>query len=113
MARKEATSKQSKYGSLKTWNEKGLLNVGDKLDGYYIDKEEFTSKYGVGEVYIILKEDGSMIKVMGQTDIKNKMAEVPVKAHVWIEFEGLVETTKGAKKAYKIEFDDEDVIKDF
>lgn len=112
MARKEATSKQSKYSGLKTWNEKGLLKEGDKLDGYYLDKEVFTSKYGEGEVYIILKEDGSMIKVMGQTDIKNKMAEVPEKAHVWIEFEGLVETAKGAKKAYKIEFDDEDVIKE-
>ena len=75
MARKQAVSKQSKYGDLKTWNEKGQLKEGDQIDGYYIDKEVFTSKYGEGVIYILLLNDGKMIKIMGQTDIRNKMEE--------------------------------------
>lgn len=112
MARKQAVSKQSKYSDLKTWNEKGQLKEGDSIDGYYIDKEVFTSKYGEGVIFILLLNDGKMIKVMGQTDIKNKMEDVPEKSHVWIKFAGLVETSKGAKKSYEIEYDDEDVIKE-
>lgn len=112
MARKQAVSKQSKYSDLKTWNEKGQLKEGDSIDGYYIDKEVFTSKYGEGVIYILLLEDGKMIKIMGQTDIKNKMEDVPENCHVWIKFDGLVETSKGAKKSYTIEYDDEEVIKD-
>ena len=112
MARKEAVSKQSKYSDLKTWNEKGQLKKGDKIDGYLYDKEVFNTKYGECVVYILLGSDGNMVKIMGQTDIKNKMADVQEKDHVWIEFEGLVETSKGAKKSYKIEYDDEDVLKE-
>ena len=112
MSRKQAVSKQTKYSDLQTWNEKGQLKEGDSMNGYFIDKEEFDTKYGKCVVFIFLKEDGTKIKVMGQTDTKNKMEDVPQGAMTWIKFDGLVETSKGAKKSYTIEYDDEEVIKD-
>ena len=43
MARKTAESKLSKYGDLATWNKKGEIKEGDTLEGYYVDKEEFST----------------------------------------------------------------------
>lgn len=107
MAKQEAISKASKYADCPTWNEKGKLNAGDMIDGYFVDKEEFTTKYGEMSVYIIETKDGN-VKITGQTDIRAKFESVPMGSHVWVTFEGLTETSRGAKKTYKIEFDDED-----
>ena len=108
MAKKTAISKASKYADCNTWNEKGKLNANDTIDGYYVDKEEFTTKYGDMVVYIIETADGELVKILGQTDIRAKFGEIPMGCHIWVTFEGLTETSRGAKKTYKVEFDDED-----
>ena len=108
MAKQTAVSKANKYADCKTWNEKGKLNVGDAIDGYYVDKEEFTTKYGDMVVYIIETAEGENVKIVGQSDIRGKFANIPMYCHVWVKFEGLTETDRGAKKTYTVEFDDED-----
>ena len=115
MARKVAESKAGKYQDLDTWNKKGQLKEGDFLEGYFVDKEEFTTKHGDMIVYIIAIEKNSLVKIVGQTDIKNKFDEIPMGAHVWVEFKGLTETKNGAMKTYEISYDDEDIkeLKDF
>ena len=112
MARKTAEAKASKYSGLDTWNKKGEIKEGDTLEGYYVDREEFNTKFGDMVVYIIEKNDGQLIKVTGQTDIKSKFESVPAGAHVWIEFKGLTETKNGAMKTYQIDYDDEDIKAD-
>lgn len=110
MAVKEAIAKEYKYKDVEVWNKRGKLHEGDKLDGYYIAKEDFESKkYGPGTSFIIKTSNG-LAKVMGQTDIKAKMATLPLGCHVWFEYVGLVETDRGSKKAYKINYDDEDIV---
>ena len=106
--RKTAESKAGKYSDLETWNKKGLLKEGDTLEGYYIDQENFDTKYGPMVIYIIEESDGSKIKVTGQSDIKGKIADIPLGSHVWIRFDGLTETKNGAMKTYTIDYDDED-----
>lgn len=108
MAKKEAISKVGKYQDLDTWNKKGSLQEGASLEGYYIDKDEFDTKYGKMVLYILEQKEGGLIKVVGQTDLKSKFDSIPMGSYVWIEFVGLVETSRGAKKAYKVEYDDED-----
>lgn len=108
MAVKEAIAKEYKYKDVEIWNKRGKLHEGDKLEGYYIAKEEFETKFGPAASFIIQKADGSLMKVMGQTDIKAKMATIPLYCHVWFEYVGLIETDRGSKKAYKINYDDED-----
>ena len=106
--RKTAESKVGKYADLDTWNKKGL-NEGDSLEGYYIDKESFNTKFGEMIVYIIERLDGTQIKIAGQTDIKSKFEDIKLGSHVWVTFEGLTETKNGAMKAYTVDYDDEDV----
>ena len=109
MARKTAEAKASKYSGLETWNKKGEIKEGDTLEGYYIDREEFNTKFGDMVVFIIEKNDGQPIKVTGQADIKGKFEDIPRGARVWIEFKGLTETKNGAMKTYQIDYDDEDI----
>lgn len=108
MARKTAESKAGKYSDLDTWNKKGELNEGDELEGYYVDRDEFNTKHGEMVIFVIKKLDGTCIKVTGQTDIKSKFEDIPAGSHVWIKFDGLMETKNGAMKSYTIEYDDED-----
>ena len=35
---------------------------------------------------------------------------IPKGAKVWITYDGLTETKRGAKKSYTVEYDDEDVL---
>lgn len=109
MARKEAKASSSDYIGMPFWNAKGNLNEGDQLEGYLIDKEEYTTKFGETTSYIVEKLDGEKVKVAGQADIKAKLANVPMGSHIWVEYMGLTETVRGAKKTYTIDFDDEDV----
>lgn len=108
MARKTAVSKVSKYIDVPVWNEKGKLEAGSTVSGYYIDKEDFTTKFGEGCSFILETTNG-LVKLMGQSDIKNKFVDIPAGAMVWVTFDGLVETSKGAKKGYTVEYDDEDI----
>lgn len=106
--RKTAESKVGKYTDLDTWNKKGELSEGDTLEGYFVDKESFETKFGEMVVYIIEQLDGTKIKITGQSDIKVKFENIPVGSHVWVTFAGLTETKNGAMKTYTVEYDDED-----
>lgn len=106
--RKTAESKSGKYADLDTWNKKGELTEGDALEGYYIDREVFNTKFGEMIIYVIERTDGSKVKVAGQSDIKSKFENIPLGSHVWVIFDGLTETKNGAMKSYTIEYDDED-----
>ena len=110
MARKELESKAGKYADIETCNKKGSIKEGDTLEGYLYDRDSFNTKYGTMYIYVIEKLDGSLIKLVGQKNIVSKIDEsVALGTHIWITFDGLVETANGAMKNYKIEIDDEDV----
>lgn len=110
MAKKELESKAGKYADLETWNKKGSIKEGDTLEGYLYDRDSFNTKYGTMYIYVIEKLDGTKIKLVGQKNIVSKIDDdVKVGTHIWITFDGLVETSNGAMKNYKIEIDDEDV----
>ena len=109
MAFQEAVAKSGKYQNCETWNAKGKLNPNDQLEGYYWDREDFTTKYGDMSI-IIIKVGDEFVKVVGQSDIKGKFAEIPFGVKVQITYVGLVEVDKGTKKAYKVLFDPEDKI---
>lgn len=111
MAMREAVAKEYKYKDVEVWNKRGLLKEGMELNGHYIAKEDFESqKYGPGSCFIIRRDDGTLAKVMGQTDVKAKMASIPLGSRVVITYKGLVETDRGSKKAYTINYDDEDIV---
>lgn len=110
MAKKELESKAGKYADLDTWNKKGSIKEGDSIEGYLYDRDSFNTKYGTMYIYVIEKLDGTKVKVVGQKNIVSKIDEdVKIGTHIWIRFDGLVETANGAMKNYKIEIDDEDV----
>lgn len=108
MAFKEVQSKASKYSDCETWNDKGKLTAGDSIEGYFIDKEQFNTKFGE-MIIIIIETEAGIFRVKGQTDIKNKFAEIELGTKVRITFEGIKETDRGAKKSYIVEADDEDM----
>jgi len=111
MAKKELESKAGKYSDLETWNKKGAIKEGDSIEGYLYDRDSFQTKYGTMYIYVIKKLDGSFVKIVGQKNIVSKLDEsVELGTHIWITFDGLVETANGAMKNYKIEIDDEDKI---
>lgn len=105
--RKKAQSKISKYVDAPTWNEKGKLVEGDSIDGYLLSIETVATKYGDMYVYAIETPEGVQ-RVIGQADIRNSITDDMLNCHIWITFDGLVETKNGAKKGYTVEFDDED-----
>lgn len=109
MAKKTAESKVSKWIDVPFWNEKGKLNDGDTISGYYVDREDYTTKFGDTSCYI-LKTDEGFVKLAGQADIRNKFEQVPKGAKVWVTYDGLTETKRGAKKSYIVEYDDEDIL---
>ena len=108
MAFKEAQAQTSKYIDVPVWNAKGALTEGDTIEGYYIDREEFTTKFGDMIMVIIEDSDGNYHKLAGQSDIKNKFISLPVGVKVRVTYVGLVETPRGAKKGYRVEYDDTD-----
>ena len=109
--RKKAESTLSKYIDAPLWNKKGELKQGDSIDGYLVTIEKIDTKFGGMKVYI-LKTKSGIVKIAGQSDIRNKITEEMIKCHLWITFDGLVETQNGAKKSYSIDYDDEDTLKE-
>ena len=103
MARQEAVAGDSSP----VWNKKGEIKIGDKIEGFYIKHDTFTSKYGDGDSFILLCENDEKKKLMGQADIKRKFENIPLGCYVWVEYVGLVETDNGTMKEYKVEFDPE------
>lgn len=110
MALKEAQNKAAKYSDVDTWNKKGNLKGGEKIEGYYIDREKFDTKFGEMTTIIIKDSEGKLYKLVGQSDIKNKFIEIPLGSKVVVEYEGIVETDRGTKRGYKVQYDDEDKI---
>ena len=111
MARKTLESKAGKYSDVPTWNKKGEIKEGDELEGYLVDRDNFQTKYGTMYIYIIKKLDGTLAKVTGQKNITSKIDDtIPLGCHIWIKFDGLVETANGAMKNYIIDIDEEDKI---
>ena len=108
MARIEVQEETSKYAEAETWNKKGALNVGDQIDGYFVDKEEYETKYDKNLVVFVIEKEDKFYKVLGSTAIKNKFKNIPEGCHVWIEYRGFIETSRGVKKDFKIEFDETD-----
>lgn len=109
--RKKAESTLSKYIDAPLWNKKGERKQGDSIDGYLLAIEKIETKFGDMKMYILKTESG-IVKIAGQSDIRNKIVPEMLNCHIWITFEGLVETQTGAKKSYNIEYDDEDVLKE-
>ena len=107
MAFKKAESKLGKYADLATWNKKGEIKEGDSIEGYYVDSETFTTKHGEMTIYVIETSE-ALVKVTGQTDIKNKFAEIPLGCKVRLTFQGIVETKNNPLKSYEVEYDEED-----
>ena len=105
--RKKAEPKINKYVDAPTWNEKGKLATGDSIDGYLLSIDKVATKYGDMYVYPVETATGVQ-RVIGQADIRNSITENMINCHIWITFDGLVETKNGAKKSYTVEFDDED-----
>lgn len=110
MAYKEAQNKAAKYSDVETWNKKGNLKGGETLEGHYIDSEKFTTKFGEMLVVIIKDTEGQLHKLVGQSDIKNKFIEIPLGSKVLVEYEGIVETDRGTKRGYKVQYDEDDKI---
>lgn len=102
MARKTAEA-----NIIETWNKKGELKQGDKLEGRYVRSENFSTKFGEAISFIIVTEEGVELSLMGQANIRAKFKNIPVGSYVWIEYTGIVDTKNGAMKEYQIEFDEE------
>lgn len=89
-----------------TWNTN--LNIGDKLEGVYLTKEEFEGNFGSTVKYVILAADGTKYGVYGSASLNRQFARIPEGSYVWIEYTG--ETTSQNSrivKTYTVDYDDE------
>ena len=109
--RKKLESTLSKYIDSPTWNKKGELKEGDEINGYLVAIETPVTKFGKMKVYVLKTENG-FVKINGQSDIRNRIVEECINCHLWVKFNGLVETQNGAKKSYDVECDFDDVLKE-
>ena len=88
-----------------TWNKD--LEKGATLEGVYIKKEIFESKYGESTKYIIKAGDKDM-GVFGSASLDRQFKNIPEGAYVWIEYRGEVTSKNGRPvKEYIVEYDDE------
>lgn len=90
----------------KTWNKD--LNIGDKIEGVYLKKEEVTGKYGDTEKYVIETAEGEKLGVFSSATLARQFQNIPEGSYVWIEYKG-EETSKNGRpvKVYDVEYDDE------
>ena len=99
-------SASQNYEKTETWN-KGL-NVGDKIEGVYLMKDEFEGNYGDTIKYIIQIADGTKYGVYGSASLNRQFNRVPVGSYVWIEYTGETISTNGRTvKTFNVEYDDE------
>lgn len=92
-----------------TWNKD--LTAGATLEGIYVKKETFESKYNKdkpAEKYIIKTKDGEMMGVFSSASLLAQFKNVPEGAYVWITYKG-EETSRNGRpvKVYEVEYDDE------
>lgn len=93
------------YIETKTWNKD--LNIGDKLEGRYIAKDEFEGKFGTTSKYVITNVDGDW-GVFSSASLDRQFKNVPLESYVWIEYNGEVTSKNGRPvKQYTVEYDDE------
>ena len=104
MARKSA----SKTFTEKTiWNTKDLT-VGSTIEGYYIDKEEFTSQYGETTCYVIEDNAGKKFGIYGSASLDRQFKNVAEGYYVWVTYNGEVKSKNGRTvKDYSVDYDDE------
>lgn len=94
------------YTKTVTWNTN--LAAGAKLEGDYIDKEEYTYNNQDKVKYVIEGVDGTTYGVYGSAVLNRLFEKISIGSHVWIEYKG-----KGTTKAgnplnlYEVEFDPE------
>lgn len=111
MAYATAESKVGKYADVPVWNKKGEIKEGAVVEGEIVDVEEFTTKYGTMTTYIIGTADAKLVKLNGQTDLRNKMQDVAdhrselIGTKVRITYTGITETANGAMKVYNVEYE--------
>ena len=89
-----------------TWNTN--LNIGDKLEGVYLTKEEFEGNFGSTVKYVVLAADGTKYGVYGSASLNRQFSRIPEGSYVWIEYTG--ETTSQNSrivKTYTVDYDDE------
>lgn len=96
------------YEQTTTWNSSKTLQIGDKLEGKYLRKEEFDYEDTHYIKYVIETDDGTKYGVYGSATINRQFDNIPVNSYVWIEYEGEGVSKKGRTvKLYKIDYDDE------
>ena len=88
------------------WNTKELAE-GSVLEGKFTAKEIVTGKFGDQNKYIVVKEDGEAVAVMGSASVVAQFNNVPINSLVRVTYKG-VSTTKNGNtvKVYEVEFDD-------
>ena len=94
------------YEKTTTWNKD--LNVGDKLEGVYENKDEFEGNFGPTVKYVIAAPDGKKYGVYGSASLNRQFSKIPTGSYVWIEFTGETTSQSGRTvKTYNVEYDDE------
>lgn len=100
-------SADKQYTKTVTWND-GNIVAGATLEGDYIDCEKYTYEGKDKIKYVIKDADGVEYGVYGSAVLNRLFANIPVGAHVWIEFKGKGTTSKGNPlNLYSVEFDPE------
>lgn len=99
-------SASATYEKTTTWNTN--LNVGDKLEGVYVNKEEFEGNYGLTTKYVVEAQDGTKYGVYGSASLNRQFSKIPAGSYVWIEYTGETTSQNGRiVKTYNVDFDDE------
>lgn len=99
-------SASESYEKTIAWNTN--LNVGDKLEGVYEDKEEFEYDGSHKIKYVIAAGDGNKYGVYGTAVLNRLFSRIPTGSYVWIEYTGKSTTQKGRSvHTFNVEYDDE------
>lgn len=104
MAMKEA---QGSSAFNEKWNKQDI-QVGDKIEGFYVDTHTSNFADDNATYYVILMEDDKKMDIKGTSGIESKFKEIPVGSYVRVTFNGKVKTKQGRfMNDYKVEYDDE------
>ena len=98
-------SASATYEKTTTWNKD--LEVGAKLEGVYLRKENFEGNFGPTVKYVI--ESGDIkYGVYGSASLNRQFDQIPVNSYVWIEYTGETVSQNGRTvKTYTVDYDDE------
>lgn len=90
----------------KTWNKN--LNAGATIEGFYIKREVYNSKYGETEKYVIETKEGEKYAIFASASLASQFANVPEGSYVWVEYKGEEQSKNGRPvKVYSVDYDDE------